>query len=165
MSQKGFIPDVMSILLKYDLSHFINIYMSDGIFPDKRTWKNCIKNAILKYEGEQIRHNVQVDAELSRYRAICEFSFNEDVYAVPSEHWIWGLIRKYGDVSIQLSFIVSLCTVKTTINSDECSKCGNVYDDILVHMITSCPVHDAAREVFWNILVNELSVQSSVYLT
>lgn len=38
-NQLGFIPDISKLLYKYGLSHVLEFYKSDNVFPSKFSWK------------------------------------------------------------------------------------------------------------------------------
>ena len=45
-AQAGFIPDVVRLLEKYNLSGILDTYMRDSIFPSKISWKRMVKSEI-----------------------------------------------------------------------------------------------------------------------
>ena len=79
-------------------------------------------------------------------------------------HCIWQLIPTNRNISPQLCFMASLCTVKVLEEPKLCEYCTRLYDHYLVHLISSCSKYNTAREVYWNILVDTLSPSSSAYL-
>ena len=45
-----------------------------------------------------------------------------------------------------------------------CDYCGYHYDDIVVHLFCACTKYAPVREVYWNIITDEFSVQLSTVL-
>jgi hypothetical protein len=164
--QKGFIPDVMLLILKYGLLSIVQNYMSEGIFPDKYTWKHMVKDAVYSFQGRQTQCVIEGDLELARYHDTCIVHSDNPInmFKFPQMHQIWNLVRHCRDISTRLCFAACLCTVMPSKFHEQCPNCGYIYSDVLEHLITSCRVYDTAREVFWNILINELPVACSTYL-
>ena len=56
-TQKGFIPDIMFLIVKCGSLTVVHKFMSDSMFPDKVTWKSMVINAVyalVKGEGLNI---------------------------------------------------------------------------------------------------------------
>ena len=48
--------------------------------------------------------------------------------------------------------------------SGHTANCDRMYDDIIVHLITSCPKYTQQRELFWIVIINECTVTTGVQL-
>jgi hypothetical protein len=168
-SQTGFIPDIVTLFHKYGISRYLNTYVSDSSFPDKQEWKRIVNRSLLEYVTIRERTLCAEDVELMFYNQLClsNDSVGQIVYDNTKIHVIWQLIPKHRNMSAQLIFLASLCTVTVaSVHKDSivCNYCNSDYNHILVHLITACPKYLTAREVYWNMLTDILSPQGSVYL-
>ena len=50
LSGRGFIPDIVDIIVKYDLWEYFANYIRDGYFPSKAMWRNIVNKGIKLYE-------------------------------------------------------------------------------------------------------------------
>ena len=46
----GFTADCVSIMIKYNLSGFLDVIISNGHFPSRRTWKTTVKSTALSFK-------------------------------------------------------------------------------------------------------------------
>ena len=68
-SQTGFIPDVVRLLEKYNLSCVLDAYLRDSAFPSKFTWKRMVKYEIHSRELYQW-HTRTSQPEFARFQCI-----------------------------------------------------------------------------------------------
>lgn len=66
----GFIPDIVNILTKYELLDYLIDYISDGLFPNKPTWKIIVNCAIDKEQTQGWRQRIESDSDFSRFRQL-----------------------------------------------------------------------------------------------
>jgi hypothetical protein len=101
---KGFIPEITNILSMYQLNSYLEVYLMEAVFPDKKQWKRIIDEAIQIKEVNDRQSLLNMYEQYSRFQSI-----HIDVY-VP--HIIWKICHKTkGGMSKCLTFLAKLCTV------------------------------------------------------
>jgi hypothetical protein len=90
-------------------------------------------------------------------------SIEFDLYDNSKMHIFWRLILGFKGLSLQLICLASLCTVKHCQQSLVCEYCNFQYDNLVVHFMTPCGKYDTARQVFWDLVVDNVSVACSAY--
>jgi hypothetical protein len=162
--QKGYIPEVGTLLHKYKLDIYLDKYIEEGIFPDKRQWKSVVENAVQTYVTIQEQELISNDAEMYFYKCMCFTNSPQcQLYDNSKMHVIWRLIPVFRSLSLQLIVLASLCTYKHCQQYLECEYCNFQYNNLVVHFMTSCSKYATARQVFWNLLVDKVSVSCSAY--
>jgi hypothetical protein len=163
--QKGFIPDVVSLFHKYRFDSFLTNYTETGTFPDKRQWKRIVEEAVLVYATHAEQTVFSNDDDLRFYKSLCAIDGAQEaaMYGNNNMHILWRLMPQYRSFSHQCIFWASLCTVRLGREVLKCEYCNLPYDNLVVHFVTSCNKYATAREVFWNILVDSVSVACSAY--
>ncbi len=69
-NQTGFIPDIIRVLDKYGLGHYLVSYVQSGTFPEKNYWKNQCKCSINARETDQWLLRLQGDNCYARFRLL-----------------------------------------------------------------------------------------------
>ena len=67
---KGFIPDIVRILLKYDLMDFLTAYTLSDQFPSKSAWKKTVKKHIYEYYNNIWQEKISTHGQLKIYAEI-----------------------------------------------------------------------------------------------
>lgn len=54
----GFVPDIISILQKYELYNYLEDYLNNGVFPSKAVWRNLVTRRIHDREEQSWRQRM-----------------------------------------------------------------------------------------------------------
>ena len=69
-NQRGFVPDVVQVLEKYELSFELIKYSHSGVFMSYPAWKRTCKQAILKFENAAWNARLHADDDFKRFRQL-----------------------------------------------------------------------------------------------
>ena len=152
-AQAGFIPDVVRLLEKYNLSGILDTYMRDSIFPSKISWKRMVKSEINNSELYQWRCRTS-QPEFARFKRI---------FPAFHVHYFWTLSNKSPKIvnacksAIQMIGSILDCDVRL------CCKCGLFYDNAVDHCISECTYLRCERVKLWEI-INQFNPLAYMYL-
>ena len=72
-NQKGFVPDLVQVLEKYELSFELIIYSHSGVFMSYPAWKRTCTHAIPKFENAAWNARLHADDDFKRFRQLHKF--------------------------------------------------------------------------------------------
>ena len=129
-TNKGFIPDIMTILQKYSLEAYIKQLISEGTFPSKYTWKRICKQTVLTYEQSNRTTRMNNSEDFFRFRVthprLCPGN-------------IWRAALEQPNSFESLAFLAKLLCKTKTIAPSSCTICDTPYQDELFHKVFDCP--------------------------
>jgi hypothetical protein len=70
ISNKGFIPEICTILSKYDLTKYFLTYVYGGQFPTRMCWKAIVKQAVASNERDKCHTIISDKADVPRFLRI-----------------------------------------------------------------------------------------------
>ena len=136
-TQRGFIPDLFQILEKYDLLNIVKDHIFNSItFPNKHTWKTCVKRSIIHKEDINFKHRIDTDPDFSTFKRLHNTTY--------TPAYIWLLARETRKVGL-CENIAKLWVRKPGYQISVCHYCEDIYKDLLTHVLTKCPITDALR--------------------
>ena len=154
--QCGFVPDLMKIINEYNLSDFVNNFLTTGLFPSKTVWNCCITNAIKNTEERRWRHRMSNDSD---------FNFFSLIHKNIAPHKAWTVARSFPKLRTAAKYVIDLCAiVRTEENALLCDKCGMFFTNIIVHILCSCDRVLSLREQLWERVIAIDPIEFSVYL-
>ena len=62
------VKDIVEVLGKYELYHYLEDYIKTGMFPNKRSWRNYVVRAIDEHETECWKNKMQCRPNLKHLR-------------------------------------------------------------------------------------------------
>ena len=68
LSSVGYVADIVEVLGKYELYHYLEDYIKTGMFPNKRSWRNYVVKAIDEHETECWKNKIQCRPNLKHLR-------------------------------------------------------------------------------------------------
>ena len=123
----GYIPDILTLLKKYNLNYVIETYIQDTHFPSKLSWKIMVNKAVADVENRLLHERLNLCNDFKRFRTQHERYESALVYTIfSSGHQPTLMIR-----------IARLWTMKPNILR-KCPHCENENRDILKHIILEC---------------------------
>ena len=140
----GFIPDILSLMHKYDLIRFITEYLRTGVFPSKLQWKNVIKHSVIN------RHRKE------RYDRLLELipSVVENSIQFNCESDLWILYRNSFELRpciISLMHGAGLLLSRKYLKT--CCLCSLLCEDIVKHIMCHCyAVYDHRQHLFYCVI-------------
>ena len=158
--QVGFVPDMIRLINKYDLSSFWDKYISSGFqeFPAQTVWKQLVKKTVFECEQKSWEMRTIEDATLEVFRKI------HNTVNKPAK--IWTFAKKYPQFLAQCRVMAQFLAKPQycDIEMQLCIYCGRFYTDIYLHMVLVCSKCSIERDLFWDKTVNIMSVEISAYL-
>lgn len=156
-STKGVINDIWFIIFKYGLEEDLNMFLEDGFFPSKQSWKLFVKNAI--YWKEQSEWHVRLSNcdDFSRFKCL-HGSLR------PSSLWfLWKHLSSFQ--SNICSRVANLWLLSPRCEL-LCAKCNVISHDALAHCLLDCKHQDLfdLRDEFFTNIVNNFPVEIYVKL-
>ena len=159
-TQMGFIPDIVKILQKYQLDDHWEKYIKTGFteFPIYSSWKILIKKAVQTSEQREWLNRTENDEDFSLFKQVHSNT------GQPSQ--IWKYAQRFPEQLDTCRSVAKFITKTPTsfINIQLCCYCGKFYSDIYLHLAMECSKCFDEREKLWNDIINNLSVEFSVYL-
>ena len=139
-SQTGFIPDVVRLLEKYNLSCVLDAYLRDSAFPSKFTWKRMVKYEIHSRELYQW-HTRTSQPEFARFHRI-----------VPTfgVHDFWTLSKTCPKFTDACKSVIQMIGSILDCDVQLCHKCNCFYNNIVDHCISECACLHNERVKMWD---------------
>ncbi|MES9883122.1 MAG: reverse transcriptase family protein [Sedimenticola sp.] len=129
-NQRGYIPDVVTVLSKYSLSNTLIAYIQTGSFPSKYTWKRMCKTSIHSVETVAWTRRLNTDDDFQRFRSLHTNIEPALLWECATEY---DSIRAASDVS-KLWIAQGALTNVTQL----CQICGMVFQNELTHVLFEC---------------------------
>ena len=111
---RGFIPDIVRILDKYELSQYLKDFISSCTFPPKCQWKRLCKSTLFAYEQTNWRARLNTNGDFFRFREIHQ-------KLQPGIVWLTAL--EYPNTIEAMTFLAKLCCKPKAYESIYCSLC------------------------------------------
>ena len=150
-TNRGFIPDVVEILNKYNLHRHLDSYVSANTFPKTEQWKRICKQTISSYEQTKWRLRMASCDDFFRFREISQ-TLNTSV--------IWKAALDQPKTLESMSFLAKLsCKLRLT-QPTSCPYCEERYLDELYHKLFDCrsEVLKIVTAKYWTNIENQFSV-------
>ena len=116
----GFIPDVIEILSKYELSQYLLDYIADGHFPCKIVWKSLVQNAINTKQTSEWCERINSDNDFERF---------QNLHRSIQLTTFWKNSKTFTDIS-RSYVITKLWTDIPNSTPGECSICNRHFSDV-----------------------------------
>ena len=123
----GYIPDIMTLLKKYNLNQVIEKYIKDTYFPSKLSWKIMVNKAVHDKENMLLMERLNMNNDFDRFKTLHIRYENAIVYTIFSNSFQPMLMVR----------IAKLWTMKPNLLR-KCPNCDNEHIDILKHIILEC---------------------------
>lgn len=136
--QKGFIPDIVNILTKYNLTTFLIDYIYSGHFENKQSWKKICYSRVLEIYTENWINRISSDNDFSRFR----FLHTKIEKAI-----LWESATDFE--SLSNAFKISKIWVNTNKKIQKCKLCDFIGNEILKHCTTECSKLEEERLLFY----------------
>ncbi len=150
----GFMPELYSICVKYELCEFLFDILCGRSLPDKIDWKSIINNHVKSYESIAVLDNLIQKNDVHRFLRI----YNGD------KHVFYNIMKRHKNSKKHLMAMIKLLTIPIYEIELKCLSCGNNYDDIVKHSIADCTTYMNVRNELWDTIFDVLDVYSSVDL-
>ncbi|XP_052811156.1 uncharacterized protein LOC128238888 [Mya arenaria] len=145
---QGFIPDIYSILGKYELTSYLTEFSKSSVFPNKFVWKRICKSAIDEHVTKSWKSRVHNDENLklfSLFHSNYEFCL------------IWRFLKSFPVYKKQcFSMFGLLCKFFARKYFITCYHCNAVTNEIVLHKVFFCPYFENERCRLWSKLINLL---------
>ena len=151
----GFMPDIVTLLARYDLSSYLEKYIADYSFPATAIWKRTVKFALFQHQVKSFQLAMESDTDFIRFKKIHDF-------IKPSI--LWQAASTPAEVKLMHFTIKCLVLIPREV-TEVCRNCGIVFTDPLSHITTSCIATLNVRTTFWDYIVDTLSPSCSVFLS
>ncbi len=151
---RGITGEMITICKKYELMEHVNHYLKDGVFPEKRPWKYIIEDKIKNTVYKKFNNQTTED-DYKRFKCI-----HPDP---PQVNPVWS-VAKAKPYMVHICMQVAKLIAYPSYNELLCEFCGSLNEDILLHCAMHCPKTKEERDDMWDILINKLDVDQSVYL-
>ena len=149
----GFIPDIISILDKYELLDYLKTFLACVFYP-KKSMENDYLQSIEHIETcEWIVRNKTESTD----RTI--INIQSDLY---SGSLLWETDQVYPHVLRMFSFLTRLCTLSSTNSDTYCRHCHLAMQDAVEHFFIDCKSLQLRRELFWNTVTDNCSIELDV---
>ncbi len=151
---KGITGEMIKICKKYNLTDHVKNYLKSGSFPEKHQWKCIIGDEINNIVYRDFHNNTN-DVDYKRFKCV-----HPDPLQVNP---VWR-VAKTKPHMVDTCMTVAKLIAYPSYHEMLCEYCGCLNYDILLHCALHCIKTKEERDEMWEILVNKLSVEQSVYL-
>ena len=112
------------------LSHVLEFFKSDNVFPSKFSWKKMVKLKLQEHEL-LLWHERTSQPEFNRFKRI------HNTYRV---NYFWKISKQNPKLLTACKSVVRIisCFVSSSVHTDLCSKCSKGYTNIVDHCISEC---------------------------
>ena len=139
-NQLGFIPDICSLLLKYNLAHLLNNAITlPGQLMSKQMWKQTVYKAVHNHETCLWKVRIDGDTDFLLFRKLHSEQQPCILYKAYTPN-----LRNHIDTVARL-----WVSIPKTIDI-HCHRCDKVCNSFFVHIISECEVSRATRVSFLN---------------
>ena len=156
----GFLPDIIEVLQKYELSQYLEAYIANGEFPSKLVWKNIICTAVGKLEQSNWRTKKAEKNGLDIYNRmhtklepleLWKVAWRNPTYIKP----IANLINLFsGNIPL-----VVLRAVEETESHFTCTLCGmQPITAVVKHFVMDCQCTSDERNNLWETMHDKLPI-------
>ncbi|MEW8547750.1 MAG: hypothetical protein AB2693_29935, partial [Candidatus Thiodiazotropha sp.] len=153
-TQLGFVPDIMVILQKYNLTHYIHEYSLNHTFPNVSAWKKIVNNTLFRFESNTFKQTLDTDNDFVRFK---------EIHNVLRPSIIWRTVTTTAELKL-MHFIIKCLVLIPKQETEICPRCDRHYKDPLNHIVTSCTATVNIRTSLWDYIVDTLTPNCSVAL-
>ena len=115
-----FVPDILDIVQKYDLSEYITDYLLDGQCPGKLQQKKAVSFAVQSCQQQSWTSRVTADSDFSRFI---------NIHNAVSTTTIWLYLTNSSELRTSI-FMAKLISTVPDSNVKICSVCEKQYTNI-----------------------------------
>ena len=154
--QRGFIPDIHRILGKYSLLPVLQLFLENGSFMSKTSWKSLINEKIQELCAAERSQKIQVCPNL-----------NQIIYlrGVEKDYIIWSICKQFPNY-LTLAYkavrmLASMCSAQWFHN---CYLCGDFILSETVHLLLYCTKLNQFRDALWQKLLTRFGIDYFIVL-
>uniref|UniRef100_A0A8W8MYX4 Sushi domain-containing protein n=1 Tax=Magallana gigas TaxID=29159 RepID=A0A8W8MYX4_MAGGI len=151
----GFIPDVLQLLQTYQLTDYLNTWLSDGSFPSKSAWKSTVRSSVNTHQTLQRIERTAYDPDFFRFNAI---------FSTSNPFIMWQYINSYSEIQ-NLKFTFKFIASKPLQTSIAFVLYGHFVTDVFSHATISCPALTMQHSNWWNSLTRSFTVHLEAELS
>lgn len=141
---RGFIPDIVNVLQKYNLFYVLNEFLNIGVFPNKSQWKILVNDHVKSYEQTKLCERMNIDTDFSRFILL---------HNKIQPYSVWKLALRFPQYSVYFKKIVKLSVeMRNNESIYLCQYCGLMYQDIITHSVLECSHTEILRDRLWCVL-------------
>ena len=152
--QHGFIPDIVSVLYKYQLHDYMTDFLFTSFFPDKRTWKIIVNRTVNSVQSDEWNNRVHIDSDFKRF-----INIHKSVIM----NKFWNKVKSCVEIR-DYYFITKLITVVPDSTPGVCTICQRTFTDVYVHACCNCTSTSDLRSVLWDIILENFTFDLFVEL-
>jgi len=155
--ERGFIPDILRLLDKYNLRPHVKTFIASGTFSPKPKWKKLVRKSVFDYHRLAWRERIDADYSLRTFSKI---------HPSLTVHPAWYVAKENPAYRASANFLVKCCAVIRDMPDVNtlCERCGNMYSDPITHAMARCDYLQDSREEMWLELINVGPIEFSAYL-
>jgi len=143
---RGFVPDILNIIEKYDLSEYLKYFLGGNKFESRQNWKKIVSSHVHTKQEELWKARMTYDSDFNRF-----VLFHHCLEAHP----LWRLGIKHPELKESIIFSVKLAvTIRDQTDIPSCHKCGKLYQDTAIHIVLQCSLTEKLRDELWCFFLN-----------
>ena len=158
---QGIVANIVEILQKYDLQHYLAMYKDTGEFPQEFVWKRLLRNTIHSDQVQRWKTEMANTPELYFYSVIHRNFKPLDLWYAALRNPIF--VKTIANAVNAISGNVPAAVMSLVdINDDGyyCQGCcRSSIDSVVYHYMMKCPTVSQERERMWDLLQDRRPVQ------
>lgn len=152
---RGFVSHVYKMIHTYDLTQFMENYISDAEFPSKKPWSVISRNSV---ENHNI---ITMDSYLSNQCKTISLFIHRGK-GLPSN--LLNALKFHPEIKREIMFMVKLAAHPTVTERPKCPVCSDDYESLALHYLCTCVHTQERREAFWEIVTNLFDIRLAALL-
>ena len=137
----GFIPDICSLLHKYNLQYLVNNFTNNQCeIPSKYAWKCIVKKAVYSKETILWKARLSIDSDFMYFKLL-----QEDIKPA----LVYTLSKNYAYI-FTANKVAKIWSRSIIIENKTCLFCAENYEDYITHIVGKCLITSDMRESFFN---------------
>jgi len=154
--QRGFVPNIIQLLTKFELTSFIDDCVHFCIFPTKKEWKNIVNMSVNKHDEIFLKQRLCSDTDFKRFKQIHETDIKPYI--------MWKIPRTVNDLKTIL-YVSKIIACVPQNEELSCGLCGKIYYDTIRHFVASCDGTKLLKDKFLDKVINDYSIDLYIKLT
>jgi hypothetical protein len=156
ISNKGFIPEICTILSKYDLTKYFLTYVYGGQFPTRMCCKAIVKQAVASHERDKCHTIISDKADVPRFLRIMTnrlYQKSFPFYVIAMKDCKYPKLLKFAKLA---------CLPINDVTNFK--LCSNEFTYVVMLIVMECSDLNDCRNRLWDDITNSLGVVLAVDL-
>ena len=137
----GYIPDIYTLLNKFNLRYVLDMYSQDAVCPTKQVWKNTVKHKVRDWYVNDRNRTLQ---------GLMSYQHISTLFQGANVSLFWSLCKENRSMKkVCYNAIYILGKMYSFTGIETCNKCNNSISNGIIHEVFYCAENDTIRRHMW----------------